>query len=73
MQNFQKQIELEIKLKEQNILKAELETLKSHKKVYVQQPNSYVFFKSDIKSCLSDCKKSITQLERENTHKVKSK
>lgn len=54
------------RITEQTVLIAELESLKPNKKVYVQQENSFVFFKSDIRSTLSDCKKNLKQLEKVN-------
>lgn len=42
--------------KEQTILRKELETIKPNKSVYVQQPNSNVYFLSDVTTCLSECK-----------------
>jgi hypothetical protein len=48
-----------IKINEQKVLKSELETIKPKKSVYVQQPNSNLFFKGDLVTVLSDCKSNI--------------
>ena len=47
------------KIKEQRVLKFELESLKPNKAVYVCQGNSNVFFKISLHTTLFECKSTI--------------
>ncbi|CAM4904580.1 unnamed protein product [Rotaria socialis] len=49
-----------------NVLRHELETLKSGRKVYLQQPGSLVFFKSDKDTALKNCQQNLQSLQRQH-------
>ncbi|RNA21189.1 asparagine synthetase domain-containing 1 isoform X2 [Brachionus plicatilis] len=60
---------IEKKLQEQKVLKVELETLKPNRQVYQQLSNSNIFFRTELKSALSECKEKIKNLDSQ----IKSK
>ncbi|CAF5109180.1 unnamed protein product [Rotaria magnacalcarata] len=53
------------KIQTTNVLRNELETLKSGRKVYLQQPGSLVFFKSDKDTALKNCQQNLQSLQRQ--------
>lgn len=57
--------ELSRKIREQKILVDELSNLKKNRRVYLQQPNSSVFFLTDRSQTLSACKKDLDNLKKE--------
>ncbi|XP_076119424.1 ASDURF protein [Alosa pseudoharengus] len=57
--------ELSKQIKEQNILVDELSNLKKNRRVYLQQPNSNIFFLTDREQMLSTCKKDLDNLKKE--------
>ncbi|XP_027024042.1 ASNSD1 upstream open reading frame protein [Tachysurus fulvidraco] len=57
--------ELNKQLKEQKVVIDELSNLKKHRKVYVQQPNSNIFFLADKGETLSLCKKDLDRMKKE--------
>lgn len=57
--------ELNKKIKEQKILVDELSNLKKNKRVYIQQPNSNIFFLADKGETLSSCKKDLDNMRKE--------
>ncbi|XP_062908661.1 ASNSD1 upstream open reading frame protein-like [Mobula hypostoma] len=75
MESFRKE-ELNKQIKEQIVLIDELSNLKKNRKVYKQQPNSYIFFTADQTQTLSESKCSLDEMRREyqeleNTEEVK--
>ncbi|CAF4765421.1 unnamed protein product [Rotaria socialis] len=54
------------KIQATNVLRHELETLKSGRKVYLQQPGSLVFFKSDKDTALKNCQQNLQSLQRQH-------
>ncbi|XP_060113037.1 ASNSD1 upstream open reading frame protein [Heteronotia binoei] len=70
--------ELNRKIKEQKVVVDELSNLKKNRKVYKQQPNSYIFFLADRTQMLSESKNKLDELrkayqEMENSEKPKIK
>ncbi|XP_077175566.1 ASDURF protein isoform X2 [Paroedura picta] len=70
--------ELNRKIKEQKVVVDELSNLKKNRKVYKQQPNSYIFFLADRTQTLSESKNTLDELrkayqEMENSEKGKIK
>lgn len=57
--------ELNRKIKEQKIVVDELSNLKKHRKVYVQQPNSNIYFLGDRRQTLGANKKDLDMLKKE--------
>ncbi|KAK2849682.1 hypothetical protein Q7C36_008465 [Tachysurus vachellii] len=57
--------ELNKQLKEQKVVIDELSNLKKHRKVFVQQPNSNIFFLADKSETLSMCKKDLERMKKE--------
>uniref|UniRef100_A0A8C7A228 Uncharacterized protein n=1 Tax=Nothoprocta perdicaria TaxID=30464 RepID=A0A8C7A228_NOTPE len=65
-----------LQIKEQKIVVDELSNLKKNRKVYRQQPNSYIFFLADRTETLSQCKNTLDELKKahqelENSEKTK--
>ncbi|CAF1386679.1 unnamed protein product [Adineta ricciae] len=56
---------IQTKIQAANVLRHELEALKTGRKVYVQQPGSLVFFKSDKDTTLKNCHENLKSLQRE--------
>lgn len=70
--------ELNRKIKEQKVVVDELSNLKKNRKVYKQQPNSYICFLADRSQTLSESKNTLDELrkayqEMENSEKAKIK
>ncbi|XP_028848099.1 ASDURF protein [Denticeps clupeoides] len=63
-ENIKKE-ELNKKIKEQKVLVDELSHLKKNKNVYIQQPNSNIFFLADKSQTLSTSKKVLDNLKKE--------
>ncbi|XP_030643046.1 ASDURF protein [Chanos chanos] len=57
--------ELSKKIKEQKILVDELSNLKKNRRVYVQQPNSNIFFLSDKRETLNTSKKTLDVMRKD--------
>ncbi|XP_063070046.1 ASNSD1 upstream open reading frame protein-like [Engraulis encrasicolus] len=57
--------ELSKKIREQKILVDELSNLKKNRSVYLQQPNSNIFFLADRAQTMSACKKDLDNLKKE--------
>ncbi|KAL2081376.1 hypothetical protein ACEWY4_023229 [Coilia grayii] len=57
--------ELNKKIREQKILVDELSNLKKNRSVYLQQPNSNIFFLADRTQTMSTCKKELDNLKKE--------
>lgn len=57
--------ELNKKIKEQKIVVDELSNLKKNRRVYIQQPNSNIFFLADRKQSLSLCKQQLDNMKKE--------
>ncbi|KAL4617987.1 putative LOC110631416 [Arapaima gigas] len=57
--------ELNKKIKEQKVLVDELCNLKKNRRVYIQQPNSNIFFLADKTETLSSCKKTLDNMKKE--------
>ncbi|KAJ8247175.1 hypothetical protein GJAV_G00259620 [Gymnothorax javanicus] len=57
--------ELNKKIKEQKIVLDELSNLKKNRRVYVQQPNSNIFFLADRGDTLNTCKKSLDIMKKD--------
>ncbi|XP_031439519.1 ASNSD1 upstream open reading frame protein [Clupea harengus] len=57
--------ELSKKIKEQKILVDELSNLKKNRRVYLQQPNSNIFFLTDRGQTLSTSKKELDNLKKD--------
>ncbi|KAB5577404.1 hypothetical protein PHYPO_G00209550 [Pangasianodon hypophthalmus] len=57
--------ELNKQIKEQKIVIDELSNLRKNRKVFVQQPNSNIFFLADKGETLSTCKKSLDKMKKE--------
>lgn len=57
--------ELNTRIKEQKVLVDELSNLKKNRKVYLQQPNSNIFFLSDKGETLSSCKKELDKMKKD--------
>ncbi|XP_017568995.2 ASNSD1 upstream open reading frame protein [Pygocentrus nattereri] len=56
--------ELNRRIKEQKVVIDELSNLKKNRKVYIQQPNSNIFFLTDKGETLSSCKKELDKMKR---------
>ncbi|XP_045560390.1 ASDURF protein [Salmo salar] len=56
--------ELNKKIKEQKIVFDELSNLKKNRRVYVQQPNSNIFFLADRGQTLASCKKELDNMKK---------
>ncbi|XP_026872254.1 ASNSD1 upstream open reading frame protein [Electrophorus electricus] len=54
------------KIKEQKILIDELSNLKKNRRVYIQQPNSNIFFLSDKGETLSSCKVQLDKMKKDH-------
>ncbi|KAL8183743.1 UNVERIFIED_CONTAM: hypothetical protein K2H54_050548 [Gekko kuhli] len=70
--------ELNQKIKEQKVVVDELSNLKKNRKVYKQQPNSYIYFLADRTQTLSESRNALDELrkacqEMENSEKAKIK
>ncbi|XP_055726771.1 ASNSD1 upstream open reading frame protein-like [Salvelinus fontinalis] len=57
--------ELNKKIKEQKIVFDELSNLKKNRRVYVQQPNSNIFFLADRGQTLASCKKELDSMKKD--------
>ncbi|XP_020317636.2 ASNSD1 upstream open reading frame protein [Oncorhynchus nerka] len=57
--------ELNKKIKEQKIVFDELSNLKKNRRVYVQQPNSNIFFLADRGQTLASCKKELDNMKKD--------
>ncbi|XP_062861914.1 ASNSD1 upstream open reading frame protein-like [Trichomycterus rosablanca] len=57
--------ELNQKIKEQKVVVDELSNLKKNRKVFVQQPNSNIFFLADKGETLSACKKDLDRMKKD--------
>ncbi|XP_036438912.1 ASNSD1 upstream open reading frame protein-like [Colossoma macropomum] len=57
--------ELNRKIKEQKVVIDELSNLKKNRKVYIQQPNSNIFFLTDKGETLSSCKKELDKMKKD--------
>ncbi|MCJ8732937.1 hypothetical protein PDJAM_G00216920 [Pangasius djambal] len=57
--------ELNKQIKEQKIVIDELSNLKKNRKVFVQQPNSNIFFLADKGETLSTCKKNLDKMKKD--------
>ncbi|KAK6292685.1 ASNSD1 upstream open reading frame protein-like [Coregonus clupeaformis] len=57
--------ELNKKIKEQKIVFDELSNLKKNRRVYVQQPNSNIFFLADRGQTLGSCKKELDNMKKD--------
>ncbi|KAL6484352.1 hypothetical protein MHYP_G00063970 [Metynnis hypsauchen] len=57
--------ELNRRIKEQKVVVDELSNLKKNRKVYVQQPNSNIFFLTDKGKTLSSCKKELDKMKKD--------
>nr|XP_046216025.1 ASNSD1 upstream open reading frame protein-like [Oncorhynchus gorbuscha] len=57
--------ELNKKIKEQKIVFDELSNLKKNRRVYVQQPNSSIFFLADRGQTLASCKKELDNMKKD--------
>ncbi|KAJ8012878.1 hypothetical protein DPEC_G00047450 [Dallia pectoralis] len=57
--------ELNKKIKEHKVVVDELSNLKKSRRVYVQQPNSNIFFLADRAQTLSFCKKELDNMKKE--------
>ncbi|XP_076858465.1 ASDURF protein [Brachyhypopomus gauderio] len=57
--------ELNKKIKEQKVLIDELSNLKKNRRVYIQQPNSNIFFLTDKGNTLSSCKRDLDTMKKE--------
>ncbi|KAL0964011.1 hypothetical protein UPYG_G00316500 [Umbra pygmaea] len=57
--------ELNQKIKEQKVLVDELSNLKKTRRVYVQQPNSNIFFLADREQTLGSCKKDLDNMKKD--------
>ncbi|XP_066541907.1 asparagine synthetase domain-containing protein 1 isoform X2 [Hoplias malabaricus] len=57
--------ELNRKIKEQKVLVDELSNLKKSRKVYVQQPNSNIFFLADKGTILSSSKGELDKMKKD--------
>uniref|UniRef100_A0A3B3SB06 Uncharacterized protein n=2 Tax=Paramormyrops kingsleyae TaxID=1676925 RepID=A0A3B3SB06_9TELE len=57
--------ELNKKIKEQKVVVDELCNLKKNRRVYVQQPNSNIFFLADKAETLSTCRKTLDNMKKE--------
>ncbi|XP_077979176.1 ASNSD1 upstream open reading frame protein-like [Glandiceps talaboti] len=64
-QQQQRTHDLERRMKEYEILKGELTSVKKGKTVYKKQQNSNVFFKSDISETMKDCQRTLESLQQE--------
>ncbi|KAG7330802.1 hypothetical protein KOW79_004771 [Hemibagrus wyckioides] len=57
--------ELNKQIKEQKIVIDELSNLKKNRKVFVQQPNSNIFFLADKGETLSMCKQDLDRMKKD--------
>ncbi|KAF4086577.1 hypothetical protein AMELA_G00085120 [Ameiurus melas] len=57
--------ELNKQIKEQKVVIDELSNLKKNRKVFIQQPNSNIFFLADKGEMLSTCKKDLDKMKKE--------
>ncbi|UJR20800.1 hypothetical protein I4U23_023913 [Adineta vaga] len=57
---------IQVKIQATTVLQHELEALKTGRKVYIQQPGSLVFFKSDKDTALKNCYETRKSLQRED-------
>ncbi|KAL7865312.1 hypothetical protein SRHO_G00105590 [Serrasalmus rhombeus] len=57
--------ELNRRIKEQKVVIDELSNLKKNRKVYIQQPNSNIFFLTDKGETLSSCKKELDKMKKD--------
>ncbi|XP_036401614.1 ASNSD1 upstream open reading frame protein-like [Megalops cyprinoides] len=57
--------ELNKKIKEQKVVVDELSNLKKNRRVYLQQPNSNIFFLADKGETLSTCKKALDSMKKD--------
>lgn len=53
-----------LQIKEQKIVFDELSNLKKNRRVYVQQPNSNIFFLADRGQTLASCKKELDNMKK---------
>ncbi|KAL7882138.1 hypothetical protein AOLI_G00089870 [Acnodon oligacanthus] len=58
--------ELNRRIKEQKVVIDELSHLKKNRKVYIQQPNSNIFFLTDKGETLSSCKKELDRMKKDH-------
>lgn len=63
--NTKQKEELNKKIKEQQVLVDELSNLKKIRKVYIQQPNSNIFFLGDKSETLSESKEMLDNMKKE--------
>uniref|UniRef100_A0A8C7GIR9 Uncharacterized protein n=1 Tax=Oncorhynchus kisutch TaxID=8019 RepID=A0A8C7GIR9_ONCKI len=54
-----------LQIKEQKIVFDELSNLKKNRRVYVQQPNSNIFFLADRGQTLASCKKELDNMKKD--------
>ncbi|XP_029103434.1 ASDURF protein [Scleropages formosus] len=57
--------ELNKKIKEQKVVVDELSNLKKNRRVYVQQPNSNIFFLADKAETLGSCRRTLDNMKKE--------
>lgn len=65
----EKKVEICHKLNEFCVLEKELQNLRKDASIYVQQPNSHIFFRNDNKDkVMASCKDSIEKLKEQQKH-----
>ncbi|KAF7709150.1 ASNSD1 upstream open reading frame protein-like [Silurus meridionalis] len=57
--------ELNKQMKEQKVAIDELSNLKKNRKVFVQQPNSNIFFLADKAETTSTCRRNLDKMKKE--------